>query len=142
MLPFPAGVDENGEHHISLFVFNKCLCLVDQSPGSHMNMWLMTNDGVENSWSKLLSLEEPGTLGSPKLVAPVSFSKTRNEIFLSVDHEKLVWYDCKSNEVENVQLQGFPRPFDMLVYNESLVQTTSNCMPSEEEAIQEVENAL
>lgn len=143
MLPFPADVDMNAEPKIGLFVFNKCLCLVDRYPDSLTNMWLLTDNGVENSWSKLLSLEQPGTLGSSKFVRPVAFSKTRNEILLSADHEKLVWYDCESNEVKNVTLHEFPCPFDMLVYNESLVQTYSNSrLQSEEEEFQQLEQEL
>ncbi|KAK1369378.1 hypothetical protein POM88_035470 [Heracleum sosnowskyi] len=75
-----AGVpDKSG---IGLFVFDRCLGLIDNYARSHTDIWLMNDNGVENCWSKLLSVEQPGTIGSFDIVWPVVFSKTRNQYLL------------------------------------------------------------
>ncbi|KAK1377884.1 F-box domain-containing protein [Heracleum sosnowskyi] len=142
-LPFPAGIrKKNGK---ALFVFNRCLGLIDHRPDSLTEMWVMNNNGVEASWSKLLSVEQPGILGSFDFVYPVAFSKDQNEILLVVDNNKLVWYDRETNNVKNIELHGFPESFDLLVCNESLVQISDSELDTkqtEEEKIKQKENTF
>lgn len=123
-IPFPDGVDKTSKNGRGVIGFNGCLGFIDHSPGSCTDIWLM-NNRVENSWSKLLSLDHSGLLGSSEIVRPITFSKTRKEILLRLDAEKLVWYDCESKKVKNVTLHGFPHPFDLLLHNESLVSYDS-----------------
>lgn len=142
-LPFPTGVrKKNGK---ALFAFNRCLGLIDHCPGSRTDMWVMNNNGVETSWSKLLSLEQPGILGSFDFVYPVAFSKAQNEILLVVDDNKLVWYDRETNKVKNIELHGFPESFDLLVCNESRFQISDSELDtkqSEEEEMKQKEDTF
>ncbi|KAK1377955.1 hypothetical protein POM88_024699 [Heracleum sosnowskyi] len=124
-LSYPAGVDSTGETGIGLVALNRCLCLIHECHGSCTDLWLMNNNGEENSWSKILSLEQPGLLGSYKKLFPVAFSKTRDNILLSLDGDKFIWYDHERKKVKNVTLNGFPQPPDLLVYTESLVPLSS-----------------
>lgn len=142
-VPFPAGIrKKNGK---ALFVFNRCLGLIDHRPDSRTDMWVMNNNGVESSWSKLLSVEQPGILESFDFVYPVAFSKDQNEILLVVDDNKLVWYDRETNKVKNIKLHGFPESFELLVCNESLFQISGSELDtkqSEEEEMQRKENTF
>lgn len=72
-LPLPAGVSVKNVD--DLFVFNRCLGLVDRCCGSRTNIWMMNNNGMESSWSKLLSVEKSEVLDSHGCVLPVAFSK-------------------------------------------------------------------
>lgn len=124
-LSYPAGVDRTGGNGIGLVAFNRCLCLINEYPGSRTDLWLLNNSGEENSWSKILSVEQPGILGSFKELIPVTFSRTRDKILLSVDGDNVMWYDHGKKKVKNVTLNGFPQPADLFVYTESLIQLNS-----------------
>ncbi|XP_074353585.1 F-box protein CPR1-like isoform X1 [Apium graveolens] len=120
-LPLPAGVNKTEENRMGLIVFNRCVCLIDHYPDSHTDIWMKNENGVDNSWSKFLAVEQPGILGSFKIVWPVAFSQTRNNILLAVDGDKFTWYDSERNEVKKVIIQGLPGSYASLVYTESLV---------------------
>ncbi|KAK1377883.1 F-box domain-containing protein [Heracleum sosnowskyi] len=143
-LPFPPGLDKkNGK---ALHDFNRCLCFIDTCPGSRLDMWVLNNNRVENSWSKLISVEQPGpgVLGSFEFIYPITFSKAQNEILLMVDDNRLVWYDRERNQFKNVALHGFPESFDLLDYDESLLQVSASELDSqsEEEEKKQMEDAL
>lgn len=120
-LPLPTGVNKIDENRMGLIVFNRCVCLIDHYPDSHTDIWMKNENGVENSWSKLLAVEQPGILGAFKMVLPLAFSRTRNNILLTVGGGKFTWYDGERNEVKNVIIHGLPSAFASLVYTESLV---------------------
>lgn len=121
-LPFPSDVDEGSSNGIGLIVFDRSVCLIDHYIGSRTDIWQMKDNGMGNSWSKLLSLEQPGIFGSFEIAYPVAFSKTRTAFLLRVDENKLIWYDHENNSVKDVSVHGVPVPSRLLVYTESLVQ--------------------
>lgn len=121
-LPFPSEVDEASNNGMGLIVFDRSLCLIDHYTGLRTVIWQMNDNGVGNSWSKLLSLEQPGILGSFKIAYPVAFSKTRAAFLLEVDEKKLMWYDYENNKIKDISVHGVPVPSRLLVYTESLVQ--------------------
>ncbi|KAL8095785.1 hypothetical protein AgCh_036959 [Apium graveolens] len=99
-LPFPTYKNENDQiGGMGMISFNNCLRIIDHYSDCRTDNWLMNDNGVENYWSMVLSVEQ----GPNRSL-------------------KIVWYDHAKNEVKNVTVQGVPRPFDMLVYTESLVQ--------------------
>lgn len=125
-LPFPAGVDPTNEDEVVLTVVNGRLCLLYPYPDSHGDIWLMNNNGVENSWSKLFSVKQAHICKSIKYVWPIAFSKSRNDYLLQVDEDKFMWYDLVRNKLTTVTAHGIPVDFDLLTYTESLVQPTCN----------------
>lgn len=120
-LSFPAGVNKTDENHMGLTVFNRCLWLFDLIIGSRTDIWLMNDNGAEISWSKLISVEQPGICGSINVV-PVAFSKTGKDLLLVAEDDTFMWYNRAKNEVKYVTINGFPDSFDLLVYTESLVE--------------------
>lgn len=98
-LQFPSGVDKKNAKF--LWQFNRSLCLVECCPDSRWDIWVMNNNGVEISWSKLLSLEQSGVLGSFEHVYPVAFSKVQNEVLLVVNRNRLAWYVLWKNPLTN-----------------------------------------
>lgn len=122
-LPYPTYRNENDQiGGMGMIVFNKCLRIIDHYSDYRTDTWLMNDNGVENSWSMVLSVEQQGPDRSFTIVWHGDFSKTQNDLLITVDEDRLMWYDHEKNEVKNVTVQGVPRPFDMLVYTESLVQ--------------------
>ncbi|KAL8102757.1 hypothetical protein AgCh_027322 [Apium graveolens] len=142
-LQFPAGVDKKNAKF--LWQFNRSLCLIECCPDSRWDIWVMNIDGVKKSWSKLLSLEQSGVLGSFQHVYPVAFSKAQNEILLVVDRKRLVWYDRESNKVKNIAHCGFPESFELFDYNERHFKISDSILDgrqSEEEERKQREHAL
>lgn len=125
-LSYPDGVDQSDANDMGLTVLNDCLCLVNIYTNSHADIWLMNNTGVGNSWSKIISVDQPGICGSFEIVWPIAFSESRTNILLQVDDDKLIWYNCVKNEVKNVVVHGFPNELNLLAYTESLVQPCRN----------------
>lgn len=116
------------------------LCIINNYPNSHSDLWLMNNhSGAETLWSKALSLEQCGILGSFMFIRPVAFPKSGESVLLevgfSVGRTKLVWYDLKRKTVKNVKIHGIPNKFDSHEYTESLIQLTEDKLlhrPSEQ----------
>ncbi|XP_017259002.1 F-box protein CPR1 [Daucus carota subsp. sativus] len=126
-LPYPTYNNENDQTAgMGMIIFDRCLRIIDHYSGYRTDLWLMNDNGVGNSWSMVLSLEQRDTQGPYTIVWHNEFSKTRNDLFITVDEDRLVWYDHKKNEVKNVTIRGVPPPSQMLVYTESLVQLGSD----------------
>ncbi|CAK9168538.1 unnamed protein product [Ilex paraguariensis] len=88
-------------------------------------VWLMTEYGVQESWTKQFAIE----LGHcPRTVlCPVGVWKTGDIVFKYMEnnsHEELLLYDCSSKEIKHSRLHEKPGSF-RLVHNfvESLVST-------------------
>lgn len=120
-LPIPAGANKTNKYHFGLIVYNRRVCFIDHYPSSCTDVWMLNDNGVETSWSKLLAVEQPGVFRCFDIVWPIAFSKIRNNILLAVDRNKFAWYDSERNEVKNVIIRGLPVAFASIVYTESLV---------------------
>ncbi|MBA0583067.1 hypothetical protein Gorai_013943 [Gossypium raimondii] len=84
------------------------------------DVWIMKEYGVKESWSKLISWNQPHYIPSV-VVLPLAFSKSGDKVLFSIALHKFVWYDLGSKRVENVGIRGLPSSFDVDLYVESLV---------------------
>lgn len=139
IVPFPAGVIKTDKNRMGLAVLNGSLCLIDHYVNSRTDIWLLNDNGVQNSWSKLLSVEQRGKLGKFKCLWPVAIWKTQNDVLLLVDKRKLVWYNRERNDVLDVQIHGFPNEFDILAYTESLARPTYRFKLDEKQVLKKSE---
>ncbi|KAL8107588.1 hypothetical protein AgCh_024123 [Apium graveolens] len=100
-----------------------CLCITDNYP-SHLDVWIMKIYEDKNTWYKALSVKQRKTLGSFTSFHPIALSKSRSDVLLEVDTEKLVWYDLDKNKVRKVRMRGIPVECNSFVYTESLLKLT------------------
>lgn len=86
-----------------------------------VDVWVMKEYRVKESWFKLFSIARTEVVGSFKYLRPLAYSKSRKEVLLVLDNQRLVWYDLRKKRVENVKILGMPDLFEAEVCLESLV---------------------
>ncbi|XAR70660.1 hypothetical protein NMG60_11027581 [Bertholletia excelsa] len=112
-------------------VCNYCLARVD--------IWVMKLYGLKESWTKLISVTQPGVIGSFQYVSPIAYSKSGEEILLEKDAKKLLWYDLKERKVKSVRIHGIEELLQVEMCMGSLVPINSPIEGVEKKLIEEEE---
>nr|XP_016491769.1 PREDICTED: F-box protein CPR30-like [Nicotiana tabacum] len=95
----------------------------------HMDIWVMKEYGVKDSWTKIMSIERPDKdIG--RLFVPLAYSNSGEEVLLEQDNKRFVWTSIKNGNTKIVDTQfgilhGFLH-FNSYVYLGSLVQLGSS----------------
>ncbi|KAG5548152.1 hypothetical protein RHGRI_013749 [Rhododendron griersonianum] len=119
LVPLPDYSDKT--FHVNLGVLDGCLCLTATSYGARSDVWVMKDYGVEESWSKLLSVGQEVNR-SFGFVIPIAYSKNGCEILMAQDNKKFIWYDLEHNTVKNIKICGLPDSFETVMGVESLIR--------------------
>ncbi|KAL2473440.1 F-box protein CPR30 [Forsythia ovata] len=109
--------------NMRLVVLGGCLCLVCARK-SRANIWVMKEYGVEESWTKLISIGSPMTepddiLKPLTYLKPLVYSKNGENVLLNCNEKRLVWYDLRRKTITNVSVSGLP----FVLYPEVCVET-------------------
>lgn len=102
-----------------LDVIGGFLCVVCSNK-SRVNIWMMKEYGVSESWTKFLSIGVP-EIERNDIVRPLVYSEHDNRVLLNCDDKRLVWYDLRTKTIENVAVRGLPFVFYAEVCVESLI---------------------
>lgn len=119
LVPQPDYLDTN--FHMNVDVLRGCLCVLCNYVEVCVDVWMMKDYGVKESWTKLFSISQPQVIRSFEYVLPLAYSKSGSEVLLEQDGKKLVWYDLKANRVKNVRIRGLPGHFEGQICVGSLV---------------------
>ncbi|XP_052490376.1 F-box protein CPR1 [Gossypium raimondii] len=101
----------------------------------NVDVWIMKEYGVKESWIKLVSYYEPESIQASPFPVPLAFSKNGDKVLLFIAYKwchtatrtgKFVWYDLESQRVEKVEIRGIPASFDVDLYVDSLVPLNTN----------------
>uniref|UniRef100_A0A2N9HBM3 F-box associated domain-containing protein n=1 Tax=Fagus sylvatica TaxID=28930 RepID=A0A2N9HBM3_FAGSY len=117
------------------FVFNELVALaiyyVDTVLGSEtcFDIWLLHEFGVEESWTKLITI---GPL--TQINRPLGFWKNEYSLFLENTDGQLVLYDFSTQEMTDLHIDGIPSSLQMLTYMESLVSVRGGNELQEQES--------
>ncbi|XP_065852782.1 F-box protein CPR1-like [Euphorbia lathyris] len=95
------------------------LCVMCNSQHEYVDLWVMEEYGVKESWRKLFSFRSTKPL---MFLRPLSYSKDGSKVLLEVNDQKLVWYDWNKRSVKTVKIQEGPRSFGAEMFVGSLVQ--------------------
>ncbi|MBA0609940.1 hypothetical protein Godav_010851, partial [Gossypium davidsonii] len=102
------------------------------------DVWIMKEYGVKESWSKLISWNQPHYI--PSVVVPLAFSKNGKKVLFNIGYQwfsfderdsdvhTFVWYDLGSKKVEKVGIRDVPIIHDVDLYVQSLVPLNSNAL--------------
>jgi|UniRef100_A0A2N9IC48 F-box interacting protein len=135
LVPHPDLSDKGSQ--MTVGVLGGCLTMCNNCYFTHrLDVWVMKDYGVKESWTKLFSVKEP----SPSLRSflsfqygrPVAYSKSDGEVLLEQyrledKNNRLVWYDLENNKkVKNVKIQGAPDQFHADICCGSLVPLGGN----------------
>ncbi|CAL1385752.1 unnamed protein product [Linum trigynum] len=75
----------------------KCLCIFANYWGRVVDVWMMKDYGVKESWSILFSVPHPG-LSHDYGIRSLGFSMTGHDVLVQLDDRRLVWYDLKNSQ--------------------------------------------
>ena len=123
-IPLPESL--NNQYQLDLGVLGGCLCIVANYKDVDVEVWVMREYGVHESWTKLIQLGQSQELRSLKLVRPLTYSKSGGDILFEIDHKKLFLYNLKSQRVKDVKFCGMPDKFEALVCLSSLVSVNAS----------------
>ncbi|KAL3648708.1 hypothetical protein CASFOL_005111 [Castilleja foliolosa] len=117
-IPPPSGVDRKDLLSFTLGVLEGCLCVIgDVNNSQGMDVWIMKEYGVADSWSKLSF--DGYHLGD--LFKPLCFV-WEGEVVLVVKGPRLVAYNVKERTLRDLVVDGIPGEFvDGCTFMESLV---------------------
>ncbi|GKV15035.1 hypothetical protein SLEP1_g25836 [Rubroshorea leprosula] len=118
-VPQPEYTD-NKKFRLDVGVLGGCLCLMANYL-SHVDLWVMREYGVKESWSKLLSLACDDVVGSLRSMKPLAYSRSGDQVLLEQDNTNLVWYDLKMKKAKNVSASGMPYFYKSEICLQSLV---------------------
>lgn len=118
-IPLPELTDDKRE--IQVEVLGGCLCLLANYDRVRLDVWVMKEYEVKESWTKLFTVSQVDFVGSIKSVKPLSYSKTGCEVLLLQNCKKLIWYDLQSQTMHNAQIDGLPHSFEAETLVESLI---------------------
>ncbi|MBA0795263.1 hypothetical protein Gohar_006149 [Gossypium harknessii] len=100
-----------------------------------VDVWIMKEYGVKQSWFKLISWKEPHFMPWSTVALPLALSKGGGEVLFFIEYkwfnrgrriDSFVWYDLRSQEVKNVVIRDIPTSFEVNWYVDSLVPLNSN----------------
>ncbi|KAF5728859.1 putative F-box and associated interaction domains-containing protein [Tripterygium wilfordii] len=120
MVPQP-DYESNG-FEMDLSVLAGCLCALCHYNSSCVDVWMMKEYGVEDSWTKLFKIEQPDVYNWK----PLAYSKKGEDVLLLKNEEKLVWYDLRRKRTRRVRITGAPATFVAELCIGSLVPLSSN----------------
>ncbi|KAK2991679.1 hypothetical protein RJ640_028267 [Escallonia rubra] len=113
-LPDVCAFPDGNERAFLVLNESLALLLFNSSEQTSFDIWLMTEYGVSESWTKHFTI---GPL--VQVERPVLFWK--DELLLEKANGQLVSYDLKSQRLKEIQVYGAQESFRALVYSESLV---------------------
>jgi len=105
-------VNSNGRVEIDVAVLGGCLCMTVNYEATKIDVWVMKEYGSRDSWCKLFTLVKSWLTLRLKSSSPLCYSSDGSkvlmegiEVLLEVHHNKLFWYDLKT---EQVSYEGIP----------------------------------
>ncbi|PHU29633.1 hypothetical protein BC332_01726 [Capsicum chinense] len=119
-VPFPVGLGKSFQ--LNLAVLGKCLCLIScycisakNHVLDHVDMWMMKDCGVEQSWVKLFTVEQLDGRQNFSFLKPIAYSGTGKEVLLEIDNTKLLWYSLEKKSVKPAKVSGGLEAFESFV---------------------------
>ncbi|KAK9015217.1 hypothetical protein V6N11_006334 [Hibiscus sabdariffa] len=120
------------EGDVSLVAMGGCLCLIANCWGAYVDIWVMKEYGVKESWTKLISAKQTQHLPT---VSPLALSKTGDKMLLNVGR-KFIWYDLISKKAEIVSIGDVPSCSRAEVLVQSLVPLNGSVYGSDGESLE------
>ncbi|OWM83357.1 hypothetical protein CDL15_Pgr012838 [Punica granatum] len=119
LIPQPDVLDKSFEIDVS--DLDGYLCMVANNRNYGVDVWIMNEYGLKDSWAKLFSIPQSDVPRTSGFMWPLAYSQGGGRILVQQDKKNLFWYDIRQKEVERIQIQGMPSSFETQVCLRSLV---------------------
>ncbi|KAL3655196.1 hypothetical protein CASFOL_000982 [Castilleja foliolosa] len=93
---FPKGTDSV----MGLDLLGGCLSMTCGNTESQINIWVMKEYGVQESWTNLISIVNPVCDNPSDCFKPLVYSEDGQKILMYGNRAKFVWYDLKTKTME------------------------------------------
>ncbi|OMP07158.1 hypothetical protein COLO4_07578 [Corchorus olitorius] len=115
-------------YYMLLGVLEGSLCMIANYENSRVDIWVMKEYGVKDSWTKLLSVVDPQGSFSYDFIKmkPLVYSRSKDRVLVNQDGEKFIWYDLTAKGAEDVKIQGLSKTFEAEMFVGSLVKLDGN----------------
>lgn len=123
-VPFPENMGE--PFQLNLAVLGECLCLLSghfthmNHVLDHIDIWMMKDYGVSQSWVKLFSVEQLEGRQHFSSLRPITYSVTGKEVLLEMDNRKFLWYSLEKKSLKHAKISGGLDTFESFVVLGSL----------------------
>ncbi|XP_057479171.1 F-box protein CPR1-like [Actinidia eriantha] len=117
IVSFDLGVEEyrlvpppefsNTNFYMSVEGFGGCLSVLCRYYLAGVDIWVMKEYGVKESWTKIISMAQPtqpGVIRSFHYVRPIAYSKSGEQVLLEQD-TWLFWYDFRTKMRQSVRIR-------------------------------------
>ena len=107
--------------------FEGCICICLNYRAVCLDLWVMKEYGVKDSWSLLFTVSNTYPELSFDVVFPLMYSKSGRKVLMKYElenhtiNEIFVWYDPEQDTMEDIDIDGLPEYFCTDIYVESLV---------------------
>ncbi|OVA15186.1 F-box domain [Macleaya cordata] len=113
-------------------VLGGCLCLLDKIDMARVDVWVMGDYGVRESWTKLFSISDK-TITQSRSVRLIQSYKNYDEILLEKDNKALVLYYPKQERARVLKIRSILKRFQTESFVESLVSLKSGTYVGKEQ---------
>ncbi|CAI0374068.1 unnamed protein product [Linum tenue] len=113
--------------HLNVKELGGCLVIVANYHPEWVDLWVMKEYGVKESWTELVTLRQPAKPYTFEFVLPVAYVGDGSKVLLVQDNNKLICYDLGSEEVDEVRVEGLSKYFEVTLLAGSLVKLNSGC---------------
>ena len=112
--------------HFTLGVLRDCLCILCEYQDTHLDVWLMKEYGVKESWTKLFTIPHSSDPESFGYSVPL-FISGNGEVLLTLESQDsyLVLYNSRDATFKRCEIRSINGWFETQVYVESLVSPVS-----------------
>ncbi|CDP17261.1 unnamed protein product [Coffea canephora] len=129
LVPQPIESDKN--FHMNVEVLGGCLCVLCNYYLDHVDIWVMKDYGVKESWTKLISIRQCDVSSAHfEVVRPIAYSKCGKRVLLEQDCKLLAWYDLEKKTTKRAMTRFSFDPWNLSfvldMCFESLVQLGSH----------------
>nr|DAD20306.1 TPA_asm: hypothetical protein HUJ06_021769 [Nelumbo nucifera] len=118
VVPLPSFPDDS--FRMNVRVLRGRLCILCNYYKFRVDIWVMNEYGVKESWSRQFSIAQPSVIRSFEYLRPLCFSKN-GELLLEQDNNRLVLYDSKSERARVLRIHGIPDWFETEIFVGSLI---------------------
>ncbi|EOY28895.1 hypothetical protein QUC31_013296 [Theobroma cacao] len=118
-VPQPECADRN--YLLDVAALDGCLCAVCNYNQEFVDVWVMKEYGMKESWTRLLSVQKTRAINALTFLRPLAYSKYRDKVLLEINNQKFMWYDLQSKKMRSVKIGGSSTSFGAEVYVGSLV---------------------
>ncbi|KAI8027808.1 F-box protein CPR1 [Camellia lanceoleosa] len=101
-------------------VLNGCLCVLHYYLKKGVDLWVMKEYGVKESWTKLIYIEQ-SNIRFAIYLEPLAYSKNGKKVLFQHNFRTFCWYDLEKKTIEMVGINGEPDHFGTTVCLGSLV---------------------